>query len=97
MEASSATARSAGFTLLVICVAASVALGSLNALPALDRPHFGVQAFIGETMGGFGLASYGPLIWWAYRQFRWDESLGPMVLWLAAIGLMAAVHWGGQI
>lgn len=97
MEASSATARTAGFILLAICVAASVAIGVIPSLPNLDLPQYGVAMMIGETVGGVMATTYGPLIWWAYRQFRWDEAFGPMVLWLAAIGLMAAVHWGGQI
>ena len=53
-----------------------------------DLPHYGVAMMIGESMGRFMATTYGPLIWWAYRQFRWDKALGPMLLWLAVIGLM---------
>ena len=94
MGNSAVVVRSAGQALLAVCVAASVAVALVTAWPVNVGP-FGTARMLGYATGVFVFLTYAPLIWWAYRQFRWDRSAGPMTVWVVLNVLYGAIAlWG---
>lgn len=94
MGTSTVAVKSAGVTLLVVCLAASVGIALFAAWPEASG-RFGTARMLGYATGVFIVITYAPLIWWAYHQFRWNRAAGPMTVWVALNVLYGAVAlWG---
>lgn len=65
---------------LLLCILASFALPTYVLQPS--RLTAGVA---GEITGGAVVYAALPLIWWAFRRFRYDRAGGPIVLWLVLL------------
>jgi len=93
MDTAKPAVRSATQVLVVVCPLATIGASVWLALPVYQGANL-AQA-IGGAVSTFMTIAGGPLIWWAYHQFRYAASVGPLTLWVGINLLILLVIYAG--